>query len=943
MTPRIRLCLCLLFFSLPLSAQNPAPRLTGPISDANHVVLPHSRSPRVQTAQDLGPLAPDTAIPGITLTFRRSSAQEAALHQLLTEQQTRGSRLYHQWLTPDSFAARFGVADSDLAATENWLSSQGFHIDSIARSRDRITFSGTARQVQTAFGAALHHYRVDGEAHFAPAADLSLPANLAPIVGSVLHLSDFRPKPGWKVPSGPSGDYTAYPSGAHYLTPADIAIMYQVPPPMENPAVLTLGDGQMAVAGQSYVNTGTPSPVSNFGGSAVPVLVPNSGVEAVSYGDEGESEIDIEYSSKIAGQVYFVFTGNSSNYSVFDAVAYAITEDIAPVVSISYGSCEPLMSSTDLDANNAVYEEAVAQGQTLVASAGDSGSTACSPYTTAEGVTTLEQEQLAVNFPASSPYFTAVGGTAMASGTFAVGNTTYWSAENAALNPDASLLSYVPEVAWNDGSPSLGILAGGGGISSYFPRPAWQTGVPGIPTGAFRLLPDIALQASVYSPGYVICTDDPSIYRAEGQTASCTNGLQGNNDAVTVAGGTSFAAPIFAAYIATLNHAQNSSGQGNVNPILYGLAANAGTYASVFHDITSGSIGCVAGATDCTPAAETAYPAGTGYDLATGLGSINIGALESAWPANSANGLETPYVLALANAVAATPGQTLPISITVGMYAGIPTQTTPTGNVSVSVDGVVVNPTLALTPQPGLYQNGATATYNLVAPSAPGGHVVVVKYLGDATHTTAISSVTVMVGTVQASGGMTLSAGNVTVSNGSSEPTTVTITPTGGYNGTVFWSLSVTGTTTTSVEGCYSIAPAIVSGITTTQLTIGTGAACTASANVKKSFRIATSRTPAENVPGKTALAAVYASLLFAGSFAWRRRKAGWWMVLLLLAAAGANLTGCGGGGGSSTPASTTTTPPATAITLTATLTGTDSVNASIVASTNFTLTINGL
>jgi len=95
--------------------------------------------------------------PGITLVFRRSASQEAALQQLLSQLQTPVSVQFHRWLTPEIFAARFGVADADIAATENWLTSEGFHVDSVARSRDRITFSGTAAQVQRAFGAELHH------------------------------------------------------------------------------------------------------------------------------------------------------------------------------------------------------------------------------------------------------------------------------------------------------------------------------------------------------------------------------------------------------------------------------------------------------------------------------------------------------------------------------------------------------------------------------------------------------------------------------------------------------------------------------------------------------------------------------------------------------------------------------------------------------------------
>jgi len=189
------LVVVLLVCSLPAFAQTPEPRLKGAITDteAGRVMLPNSRSPRARSAEDMGAVSPDAAVPGITLVFRRSDAQEAALKELMVAQQNTSSPLYHHWLTPETFAARFGVADEDIAATESWLASRGFHVESVARSRDRITFSGTVAQVQAAFGTELHHYRTEGELHFAPASDLSLPATLGPVTAAVLHLSPDRP------------------------------------------------------------------------------------------------------------------------------------------------------------------------------------------------------------------------------------------------------------------------------------------------------------------------------------------------------------------------------------------------------------------------------------------------------------------------------------------------------------------------------------------------------------------------------------------------------------------------------------------------------------------------------------------------------------------------------------------------------------------------------
>jgi subtilase family serine protease len=220
-----------LFLCISAFAQRPEPRLRGTLTETSRVVLSDSRTPRVTSAQDLGAVSANTTVLGITLVFSRSAAQEATLKELLAAQQNPASPLYHHWLTPETFAARFGVADEDIAATQSWLTSHGFHIDSISRSRDRITFSGTAEQVQAAFGTELHHYRTaDNETHFAPAADLTLPTELASVTAAVLHLSNFRPKPNVKVQTRPKPDYTDYTTGSHYLIPSDVATMYDLWP-----------------------------------------------------------------------------------------------------------------------------------------------------------------------------------------------------------------------------------------------------------------------------------------------------------------------------------------------------------------------------------------------------------------------------------------------------------------------------------------------------------------------------------------------------------------------------------------------------------------------------------------------------------------------------------------------------------------------------------------
>jgi hypothetical protein len=416
---------------------------------------------------------------------------------------------------------------------------------------------------------------------------------------------------------------------------------------------------------------------------------------------------------------------------------------------------------------------------------------------------------------------------------------------------------------------------------------------------------------------------------------------------LTIAGGTSFAAPIFAGFIAILNQAQHVTGQGNINPQLYSLAANPGSNPSPFHDITSGTIACVAGATNCMAANQSSYPATSGYDQATGLGSIDLKALMDAWPASSTAKLQATEISLQPWEKNVAPGDTAKIYVRVGPpYTDQPT-TLPTGDVSVLVDGTVVAPSLTFTDIDTTYSQEGVY-FSFIAPSTSGSHLIVAKYPGDATHSPATATTAVMVGNVQASGSMILSVGNLTVANGSTGSTDVTVTPS-GYNGTLFWSLSATSTSATSLTGCFGIAPLTVDNFSQTKLTIGIGSACNAPTPSNRGvFRTLGQHASTighrsfdwHNAPAS----AVYASLLLCGCLASRRRK---WrsllvLIILLVPIAGMNLIGCGGGGGSNSNPTTPTTPttPSTATTYSLTLTGTDSVNTSLTASTTFTLTV---
>ncbi len=635
-------------FASLANAQQPANRILQPIDVGAAVALPGSVSPRVQAGRDLGQLNAGAPIAGITLWFQPTAKQKAQLDALIQAQQTPGSPLYHAWLTPEEYASRFGLSDADLARVENWLESQGFNIDRVSNSRTSITFSGTAGQVASAFQTELHRYQVGAETHFANATNLAIPSALSGIVGSVRNLDDFRPAPQLRPSPGTiQPSYTSSQTQSHFLTPKDIATIYDINAAWN--AGYTGSGKTIAVVGQSQIAVADVEAFQSAAGLTVKapnvILVPNSGASVVSSGDEAESDLDLEYAGGIApgATIDFVYVGNNQNMSVFDALQYAVDNKTAPIINISYGLCEPDLSSANYSTLEGIMQQAASQGQTVVTASGDAGSTACYNPTAKTGVTAA-MEVLAVNYPASSAYAVAVGGTEFPSADVATGNTTYWKSASGS-DVVGSALSYIPEQAWNDDSATVGqqnaqyaLSSGGGGVSTLTPRPSWQTGVAGISSGSFRLVPDVSLASSPNNAPYLYCSSDTSGW-STGQKASCNSGFRDSaSQDLTIAGGTSFAAPVFAGMLAILEQQQNSSGLGVANKTLYSLAANASTYASAFHDITSGGNQCTAGGSFCSSSGSAQYAAGTGYDEATGLGSVDFNNLMTAWSGTTGGG-----------------------------------------------------------------------------------------------------------------------------------------------------------------------------------------------------------------------------------------------------------------------------------------------------------------
>jgi subtilase family serine protease len=886
-----------------VSAQTVANRVSGEIDTLAAVQLAGSANPHARAANDAGSLPGDTRLAGMTLHFSLTAAQQADLDALLQAQQTPGSPYYHQWLTPATYAARFGVSDSDLAKIQSWLEQQGFSIDRVAASHTSISFSGTVAQVELAFGTQMHRYLVGSELHYANASPLNIPSALSGVVGAVRNLHDFRPRPHVRLrslaDSKVSTMFTSSQSGSHYLTPKDVATLYDI-----NSAYSAgyTGSGQsIAVIGQSKVYLTDIEAFQNAAGLTVKdptlVLVPGSGSAAISTGDESESDLDLEYSGGIAkgATIYLVYVGSSTNYSVWDSMAYAVDTNIAPIISLSYGACETEMGG-DYSALESTLRQGAVQGQSIIVSSGDDGSTSCYGET---GLTTAQGQAVVVSYPASSAYVTAMGGTEFPSSDTAASNSTYWTAASGS-DVISSLRSYIPEQVWNDDSSTGGLSSGGGGVSVLTRRPTWQTGVTGITSApdyatGYRLVPDLSLDSSPSNAGYLYCSSDTTSTKI---TGSCSNGFRDSTATyLTVAGGTSFAAPIFAGMLAIVNQKQNSTGQGLVNSTLYTLAANSATYASAFHDITSGSNACTAGSTYCTTAGAAAYFATTGYDEASGLGSVDLYNLLTAWPATGGSTLTASSTVLVAATSTPTAGAADVITITVASASSSVTST-PTGTVAITVDGTLLTPASAL--------SGGKASYSF-ASSTAGTHTIVATYSGDTNFAASNSAVVVTIGSTTLTG------------NGGSGTSTVTVTPSNGYTGTVAFALNTTSSYLQSYA-CYTISSASVSGTSavaktlTVYLGANTCAGVATSSGSTKAFRAAPTQAVGANHTPRTGQANrietagfSVAGFLLAALVGWRFRRVRGLVAIAVFAVVGFAVTGCGGSSAGSSTGSAST------------------------------------
>ena len=474
------------------------------------------------------------------------------------------------------------------------------------------------------------------------------------------------------------------------------------------------------------------------------------------------------------------------------------------------------------------------------------------------------QDGPAVDFPASSPYVTAVGGTE-----FNEGGGTYFNSTNGANG--GSAIAYIPEVVWNDTALVGEIQAGGGGASLFFTKPSWQTG-NGVPQDFSRDVPDVALSASPAHDSYLFC-----------QTSFCTGGtFAAGNGGLDTFGGTDATAPVFAGMMALV--VQKTGGRvGVANGTIYALA-NSTFAANVFHDVTSGSnaIACATGSTGCPSGGTIGYMAAVGYDLASGWGSVDVANLVNDWgqvtPLPTTGGAAASLTNLTASASSVPAGTAVSLSATVSSGSG---SGSPTGSVQFTVDGVASGQAVALMSGVAMYSLPTTGL-------SAGVHAVQATYLGDATFLGSKGAFSLNV-TLATGADFTLTpaTASVSVASGSLTPTSTvfTVTSLNGFTGMVTFSASASSTLAATYS--FTVNPvSLTAGAASTTLNLF---AYTGNLDKKGGVQTIATRSTKQDWERTSAGVALAGLLLL---FAPRRRKLG--ALLMALVGFGALSTvGC--------------------------------------------------
>jgi subtilase family serine protease len=973
-----------------------APRITSPVDESSLTTLKGHVPALARAEFDQGEADAATQLTHMRLVLSRSAQQQSALDSYLAQLQDKSSPNYHKWLTPQQFGQIYGPADSDIAVLVGWLQSHGFTVEPLSTGRTNIAFSGSVSQVEAAFHTSIHSYQTADAQFYSNTTDPQIPSALAGVVMGVAQLNTIRPRahsvrgsvgranqqtgrsePNSIPANGPSPLLTS--AGNLFIVPADAATIYDTPNSYNaNFAGGTSYTGtgvNIGIGGEATIGTGSIVTTyrSTFLGSAYatpPTIIPTGTGLLTDSGDVDEAFIDNELSGGLApGASIYYYPSND----LTSGIQTALDANVVDIFSLSYGECEADMTSGGNAQLNSLWEQAATQGIAVMVSTGDSGSASCDGDTAK--TSTIARLGLSVSGFASTPYNIAVGGTDFYA--LASSFSSYVSASAGTAGAPTYYRTvlgsgphngYIPESIWNDSTTSdiqpladnvaetgkyASIVAGSGGVSSCafgsgntcagYPMPPWQTGtgIPAtVPSGVnanARSLPDVSVMSGNgydYATWLICDTAEP-----------CASISSGDYD---LYGGTSTAAPAFAGILAIVQQSVQAKTGCTGTSCRLGQAAqelytlyNGSHAASVFHDVTVGnnSVPCVSGTPNCALDSEsdyfeTGYNALTGYDLASGLGSVDATQLVNYWNSSTGSAATTVSVSASPNPVATT--ASLTVTISVSGSSG-----TPTG-------------TVVLTS--GTYNSGAqtlatsgTCTAASCAITVPAGDLAVgtdtltVTYSGNSTYATATnSSTTVTVTGTTSTSTYVLTATNITsLTPGATtgNTSTVTASTSNGYTGTV----TVTCALTMSPSGANSsYLPTCTGPVPTTPLYMSTGHAV---------FTVNTTATGSAaltypKLPGKSrglfnlfgaGSGAVLALLLFFGIPARRRSWQSMLGILVLMAALG-SLAACGGSPSTTTPPVTTGTSTGT---YTFTITGTGSDTASTMETTTFQVIVN--
>jgi subtilase family serine protease len=733
-----------------------------------------------------------------------------------------------------------------------------------------------------------------------------------------------------------------------YIVPGDAATIYDTPNTTFN-ANYTSGTSYtgsgvtIGIGGDATIQSST---VVNYrsvflGNSTAPTITNVDGVTSTS--DTDEAYIDTELSGGLApGATIHFYTSTD----LTSAIERAINDNAVDIFSLSFGMCEWGLTTADNAQINSWWEQAATQGIAVTVAAGDNGSAGCDNTQDNQGNNITEAEYgLQVSGFASTPYDIAVGGTDF----YALPNSysTYAStSEGSSSTYYRTSKSYIPESTWNDSTDNdttisanvpwtatqytsdANIVAGSGGKSSCstntdtatttgtctdgYSKPSWQRGT-GVPSDGVRDLPDVSLMAGdgFDAAAWLACTDDTG-QNGSGATVTenCSNQSDGNSYFAAF-GGTSTAAPAFAGILALIQQ-KTGSRLGQAAMQLYDLY-NGSHANAIFHDVTTGnnSVPCDSASSyqggACTKNSAgyyflTGYNTGTGYDLATGLGSVDANQLLTYWGTATGSAAATVTVTPAASSL--NSNQSLNVTATVTGATG-----TPTGTVTLSGGGYTSSAEAL---------SGGSYSFTIPADSlSPGTDTLTVTYSGDSTYASATGTATVSVTAPT----FTLSATNVTVNSGSSGTSTVTITPVDGYTGTVALTASGPSSEGITLTG---------STVTITSAASGTGTITVGTTKASSSSVHATARNSSRwyEAAGGTAMAALL--LLFIPGPLRRSRKI--LSALFLTVALIFTDVGCGGGGSPGSSKATPTvsvTPAKTSVAANSSLSVTISVSGS--------------